>query len=150
MIFKSFNFQDSPTDPFIQYAGATNNAGATGNFGGTLPTYRFYSTLDWVYGSFDVTFNNTYVAGTEDTGVNGNSTPPIPVNRYISWDARFGYNWRRPNAKFASDLSFALGVNNFMNAMPPLAPRAFVDNNADVGTFSPIGRLIYVTVAVKL
>jgi iron complex outermembrane receptor protein len=150
MIFKSFNFQDSPTDPFIQYAGATNNAGATGNFGGTLPTYRFYTTLDWVYGSFDVTFNNTYVAGTEDTGVNGNSTPPIPVSRYISWDARFGYNWHRANAKFASDLSFALGVNNFTNAMPPLAPRAFVDNNADVGTFSPIGRLVYVTAAIKL
>jgi iron complex outermembrane receptor protein len=34
--------------------------------------------------------------------------------------------------------------------MPPLAPRAFLDNNADVATFSPIGRLIYLTVAVSL
>jgi iron complex outermembrane receptor protein len=33
--------------------------------------------------------------------------------------------------------------------MPPLAPRAFLDNNADVSTFSPIGRLIYATLSVS-
>jgi iron complex outermembrane receptor protein len=47
-------------------------------------------------------------------------------------------------------LTTALGVNNVADRMPPLAPRAFLDNNADVATFSPIGRLIYLTVAVSL
>jgi iron complex outermembrane recepter protein len=149
MIFKSFNFQDAPGHPFIQYAGATNNAGATGNFGGTLPTYRFFTTLDWQRGNFDVTLNNTYVSATQDTGVNGNSTPTIPVDKYVSWDARVAYDWRRENARFGGDITFAVGVNNFTNEMPPLAPRAFVDNNADAATFSPIGRLVYGTVTIK-
>jgi len=33
--------------------------------------------------------------------------------------------------------------------MPPLAPRAFLDNNADVATFSPLGRLIYCSLVVS-
>ena len=47
-------------------------------------------------------------------------------------------------------VTLALGVNNLSNRMPSLAPRAFVDNNADVATFSPIGRLVYATVSVML
>jgi hypothetical protein len=149
MVFKSFNFQDAPGHPYIQYAGASNNAGATGNFGGTLPKYRFFTSLDWVPGDFDVTLSNTYASATQDTGVNGNSTPTIPVRSYIAWDARVAYDWRREHARFGGDINFALGVNNFTNQMPPPAPRAFVDNNADVATYSPIGRLVYGTVAVK-
>jgi iron complex outermembrane receptor protein len=99
-------------------------------------------------GGFDVTLSNTYAAATQDTGVNGNSTPTIPVRSYISWDARVAYDWHREHSRFGGDISFALGVNNFTNQMPPLAPRAFVDNNADVATYSPIGRLVYGTVAV--
>jgi iron complex outermembrane recepter protein len=149
MIFRSFNFQDAPGHPYIQYAGASNNAGATGNFGGTLPTYRFFTTVDWAYGGFDVTLDNTYAAATIDTGVNGNSTPPIPVGRYLTWDARVAYNWHLDQTRFGGDITAAVGVNNFTNEMPPLAPRAFVDNNADVATFSPLGRLVYVTLAVS-
>jgi iron complex outermembrane receptor protein len=44
----------------------------------------------------------------------------------------------------------AVGVNNLTNRMPPLAPRTFTDNNADVATYSPIGRLVYATVSVML
>jgi iron complex outermembrane receptor protein len=33
--------------------------------------------------------------------------------------------------------------------MPPLAPRAFVDNNADVSTYSPLGRLTYASVELQ-
>ena len=47
-----------------------------------------------------------------------------------------------------SKLTVAVGVNNLADRMPPLAPRAFLDNNADVSTFSPIGRLIYGTLSV--
>jgi hypothetical protein len=147
-IFKSFNFQDSPGHPYIQYAGATNNAGATGGFGGTLPQYRVFSTIDWTHDNWDVTINNTYVSGTQDTGVNGNSVPTIPVASYVTFDTRVAYDWRREDARFGSDVVFAVGVNNIADRMPPLARRAFVDNNADVSTFSPIGRLVYATVGV--
>lgn len=147
-IFKSFNFQDQPGHPFIQYAGKTNNAGASGGFGGTLPTYRFFTTLDWTYYNLDITVHNTYVSATDDTGVNGTSTPAIPVSSYTAWDLRGAYDWHLSGSDEARTLTVALGVNNIGNRMPPLAPRAFVDNNADISTFSPIGRLVYGTVAV--
>jgi iron complex outermembrane receptor protein len=45
-------------------------------------------------------------------------------------------------------ITAAVGINNIADRMPPLAPRAFLDNNADVSTFSPIGRLIYATLSM--
>jgi iron complex outermembrane recepter protein len=42
-----------------------------------------------------------------------------------------------------------MGVNNIFNRMPPLAPQAYTDNDADVSTYSPIGRLLYVMGRVK-
>jgi iron complex outermembrane receptor protein len=147
-IFTSFNFQDLPGHAFIQYAGTTNNAGGSGGFGGTLPKYHFFTTLDWVFHDVDLTVSNTYVSSTVDTGVNGTSTPTIPVASYTTFDARAAYDWHFPQLHDGSKLTVAIGVNNLANRMPPLAPRAFLDNNADVSTFSPIGRLIYGTLAV--
>jgi iron complex outermembrane receptor protein len=43
----------------------------------------------------------------------------------------------------------AVGVNNLANRMPPRSPQAFTDNNADVATYSPLGRLFYATFAAK-
>jgi iron complex outermembrane recepter protein len=147
-IFTSFDFQDLPGHSFIQYAGTTNNAGGSGGFGGTLPKYRFFTSFDWVYHNLDVTLSNTYVSSTMDTGVNGTSTPQIPVASYYTFDARAAYDW--PIQRFHdAKLTVAVGVNNIADRMPPLAPRAFLDNNADVATFSPIGRLIYGTLSVS-
>jgi iron complex outermembrane receptor protein len=146
-IFTSFNFQDLPGNSYIQYAGTTNNAGGSGGFGGTLPKYRFFTTFDWTFHNVDLTVSNTYVSSTVDTGVNGTSTPTIPVASYTAWDARAAYDWQLPRLHEGSKLTVAVGVNNLTDRMPPLAPRAFLDNNADVSTFSPIGRLVYGTLA---
>jgi iron complex outermembrane recepter protein len=137
-IFDSFNFQGLPGQAYIQYAGHATNAGV---FGGTLPKYHFYTTLDWAYGDFDFAVANTYLSAVTDTGPNGNLAP-LPVSRYSAWDLRAAYSWQKFKA--------AVGVNNLTNRMPPLAPRTFTDNNADVATYSPIGRLVYATVTVSL
>ena len=142
-IFKSFNFQALPGGAFIQYAGHSNN---TGVFGGTLPKYRFYTTVNWNYRDWDVTLGNTFVSSTTDTGPNGTSTPEIPVSSYLTWDLRAGYDFHSANFRH---LRVAFGVNNMTDKMPPLAPRAFLDNNADVATFSPIGRLMYGTASIE-
>ncbi|HEV2139572.1 MAG TPA: TonB-dependent receptor plug domain-containing protein [Candidatus Dormibacteraeota bacterium] len=137
-IFDSFAFQGLPGQAYIQYAGHATNAGV---FGGTLPKYHFYTTLDWAYRDFDFGVANTYLSALTDTGVNGNLAP-LPVSRYSAWDLRAAYTWQKVKA--------AVGVNNVTNRMPPLAPRTFTDNNADVATYSPIGRLVYATVTVTL
>lgn len=145
-IFRSFKFQGLAGQSFIEYAGNSNN---TGVFGGTLPKYRFFSTLDWTYRNLDITVNNTYVSGTNDTGANGTTTPVIPVASYLSWDVRVAYDWHLSAANDRRVLTTAIGANNIANRMPPLAPRAFLDNNADVATFSPIGRLVYGTLSIS-
>ncbi len=141
-IFDSFKSQSLPGQPFIEYAGNATNAGV---FGGTLPKYRFYTTLDWTYRDLDVTIGNTYASSVTDTGPNGTSNPPLPVNRYVAWDLRAAYAYHGAGLK---KVNFAVGVNNATNRMPPLAPRTFTDNNADVSTYSPIGRFYYGTVTV--
>ena len=137
-IFDSFSFQGLPGQAYIQYAGHATNAGV---FGGTLPKYHFYTTFDWAYRDFDVGLANTYLSAVTDTGTNGNLAP-LPVSRYSTFDVRATYTWQK--------FKLAVGVNNFTNRMPPLAPRTFTDNNADVSTYSPIGRLAYATVSVTL
>ncbi|WP_347260109.1 TonB-dependent receptor [Rudaea sp.] len=148
-VFNKFNFQPLPGGAYIEYAGHTNNAGASGGFGGTLPKYRFYSTLNWSDGNWDVTLGNTYSSAASDTGVNGTSTPEIHVSSYVAWDLRVGYDIHPANDKQIKDIKVAVGMNNIANRMPPLAPRAFVDNNADVATYSPLGRLTYASVEVQ-
>ena len=83
------------------------------------------------------------------TPANGTTTPRIPVASYVAWDLRTAYNWHMSPKRESTVMTVALGVNNLTNRMPPLAPRAFLDNNADVATFSPIGRLIYGSVSVS-
>jgi iron complex outermembrane receptor protein len=51
--------------------------------------------------------------------------------------------------KYGKSWTIAAGINNIANKMPPLAVQAFTDNNADTGTYSPIGRLVYVTASLK-
>jgi iron complex outermembrane receptor protein len=142
-IFNSFRFQALPGQPYIEYAGHATNSGV---FGGTLPRYRFFTTLDWNFNDVDFSIGNTYISAVTDTGPNGTSAP-LPVSRYFSWDARLAYDWHGGPLK---DLQLAVGVNNLTDRMPPLAPRTFTDNNADVSTYSPIGRLFYGTLSVSL
>ncbi len=142
-IFDSFAFQGLPGQAFVQYAGHATNAGV---FGGTLPKYHFYTTFDWMLKGLALSVANTYLSAVTDTGINGNLAP-IPVSSYLSWDLRAAYQWQISTAKY---LRGAIGVNNVADRMPPLAPRTFTDNNADVSTYSPIGRLVYATLTLGL
>ena len=73
------------------------------------------------------------------------------VNHYSTLDLRVGYSSERrvSFAPFLKGWRIAAGINNVFDRMPPLSPQAFSDNNADVSTYSPIGRLIYATAALK-
>lgn len=125
----------------VQGAGASNNASV---FGGTLPRYRFYTTVDWTYHDLELTLGNTYASGVDDRGAGG-TLSPIPVSSYVTWDARAAYDWHTAKVK---DVKLAVGVNNLSNRMPPSDPRVFTDNNVDVSTYSPIGRLVYANFSV--
>jgi iron complex outermembrane recepter protein len=143
-LLNSFKFTPGIAgQPTIQNAGTSNTESV---FGGTLPKQRFYSTIDWTYADIELTLANTYVSGVKDTGASG-TLAPIPVASYTTFDARAAYT-RHVDRLAVQTVKIAVGVNNLANRMPPLDPRVFTDNNADVSTYSPIGRLVYATVTV--
>ena len=143
-LLNSFKFSPGIAgQPTIQNAGTANSESV---FGGTLPKRRFYSTIDWMYDDLDLTLANTYASGVQDTGASG-ILAPIPVASYTTFDVRASYVVH-VNKVEVQDLKVALGVNNLANRMPPLDPRTFTDNNVDVSTYSPIGRLVYATLTV--
>ena len=84
---------------------------------------------------------NTYVSSVEDAGLTG-TLPGLPVSSYSAWDLRAAYDWALQGGE---KVTLGVGVNNLSDRMPPLAPRAFANQytNADIASYSPIGRLVY-------
>ena len=156
-VFDSFKFQALPYQPYYEYAGYATNGGT--GVQGTLPKYRFYTTFDWRVANWSATLANTYASAVTDIGAGGivyatsTTLKPMHVASYTAWDVRLAYlgTWGSTGAlgRFGETWTAALGVNNIADRMPPASPQAFTDNNADVATYSPIGRLIYVSAAVK-
>ncbi|MEO8811062.1 MAG: TonB-dependent receptor [Rhodanobacter sp.] len=147
-IFNSFKFQRRPGDPSQDYAGNASNIGV---FAGTLPKYRFYSTLDWSNDNLDLSLANTFISSVNDAGAAG-TLPGIRVPSYSVWDLRGAYTWKlgEGGGDGGRAITLALGVNNIANTMPPIFPRAFINQftTSDIGTYSPIGRLVYGSVRV--
>ena len=156
-IFKSFLFQALPGQKFYEYAGTSTNGGGAQ---GSLPKYRFYTSLAWDINELNVNVGNTFASSTKDQFAGGltfetNSSLAVPtqkstpVNRYSAWDLRLAYRADSLPGGIGKGWTAAIGVNNITNRMPPLSPFAFQDNNADAASYSPIGRLVYVTVSLK-
>ncbi len=154
-VFLHYLFQALPGQQFYEYAGYVTNGGT--GVQGTVPKYHFYSTLNWKRDNVDLTLGNSYISAVTDIGpggivyANSKTLKAIPVASYLTWDLRAAYTDETPGTRIKAikGWSAALGVNNIANRMPPAAPQAYTDNNADVSTYSPIGRLLYVMGSVK-
>ena len=138
---------------FYNYAGFATNGGT--GVQGTIPKYSFYTTLDWQYGNWDVNLGNTYMSAVTDIGPGGlvyatsKTLKPLSVSSYTTWDLRVGYARDLEASGLVKGWSVGAGINNLFDRMPPRAPQAFTDNNADVSTYSPIGRLVYAMASIK-
>ncbi len=161
--FISYKFQALPSQKFYEYAGTATNGGT--GVQGVLPKFRAYTTLDWSVGNFDFVLGNTYVSGVTDLGAGGityetNSTKAVPsafagrIKPYTVFDLRLAYAMKDRDGH-PSGFSLAVGANNIFNRQPPVSTNnytpsaAYTDNTADVSTYSPIGRLVYVQGSVK-
>ena len=152
-IFQSYKFQALPYQKFYEYAGYATNGGT--GVQGTMPKVRFYTTLDWATDHWGATLGNTYVSSVHDIGAGGivfetsKTLKSVPVSSYMSWDLRVSYKGDAVRTVGLKGWDLALGINNFTNRMPPASAQAFTDNNADVATYSPLGRLFYMTLQAK-
>jgi iron complex outermembrane receptor protein len=154
--FDSYQFKALPDQSFYEYAGFATNGGT--GVQGTLPKYRLYTTAGWHAHSWDATVGNTYVASTTDIGPGGivfatsTTLRPLHVDRYVTTDLQLGYTLGGDTGHighYFKRVRFTVGANNVFNRMPPASPQAFTDNNVDVATFSPLGRLVFGTVEAK-
>jgi iron complex outermembrane recepter protein len=148
MAFDSYKFSDGLGDPQIQYAGNASNLGV---FAGTLPKYRFYTTVDWSYGNLDIALANTYITSITDSGAGGTGPLYVQVPHYSSFDLHGAYTWSLGGRDSDRKLVLAIGVNDLNNESPPYFPHAFSNAflTTDIGTYSPIERLIYGDVTVS-
>lgn len=162
-VFLNYQFQVLPTQKAYEYAGTATNAGT--GVQGILPRFRSYSTINWNLNHVDLTVGNTYVSSVTDQGVGGitfdtNSTKTPPSNfpgrirPYMSWDLRLAYTVADRDGR-PSGFSIAAGVNNVFDTAPRVSTNvftpsaAYTDNTADVSTYSPLGRLGYVSASLK-
>ncbi|MBL9199053.1 MAG: TonB-dependent receptor [Opitutaceae bacterium] len=156
--FLSYRFQALPSQPFYQYAGHVTNGG-TGSQG-TLPGMKWFNSLQWSHGNWSAALNNTYIDRVVDLGPGGvtfatsTTLARVPIPSYAAWDASVSRTFRgfgnSSRARTLSALRVSLGVNNLSNRMPPLATQSFgSDAGVDLTTYSPIGRLWYLSAGVK-
>jgi iron complex outermembrane recepter protein len=151
--FLDDKIQALPTESYHEYAGLVTSAE------GTIPGYRFYSTALWTLGAWEFGVANTYIPGVDDLGAGGTTFAGsttlrrTPVSSYTSWDVSVAWalwpDQKSPASTVAERLAAKLrvGVNNLANKMPPLARQAYgtPNPNVDASTYSPIGRLYYVS-----
>ena len=147
--FQRYQFQALPDQPYYEYAGFATNGGT--GVQGTLPRWRAYSTIHWDRNGWEGTIANSYIPSVTDVGVGGivfetsRVLKAVKVSSYSAWDFSGGYTFKG----VANGMRLLAGVNNAFDRMPPRAPQAFPDNNADVATYSPIGRLWWASLSVK-
>ncbi len=158
----------NPAQLVYEYAGTTTQGGGSQ---GTLPRLRMYSSLDWTMKHWDFGVANTYIGPVSDIGAGGASfytqfnagNPAYIIGRvkaYSAWDLRA--SWTSADEAGNKGLTITAGVNNLFDALPPVStninPAAGAnagatawraENNADVGTYGAIGRLFYVSAALK-
>lgn len=151
--FIDYQFQALPSQRYYEYAGHITNGGTGAQ--GVVPGMRWFTTLAWSKGPWSAFIANTYVDEVVDIGPGGITFETSatlrrrPVEAYSSTDLSVSYafsrngdtGWRR----WVSGLKVTAGVNNVADEMPPLSPQAFNESNADVSSYSPVGRLWYVS-----
>jgi iron complex outermembrane receptor protein len=140
--YNSYKTQLIPTEPYYEYAGTASQVQ-----GGTIPKWRTNTTLDWSDKGADVFLGVTYVDSVIDVGVGGDDQFGLEaVPSFVSYDVGISYDFKALHmSRFLDGLKVTIGVNNAFNKMPPLAPNAFPNTIADVGTYDgAIGRMFYI------
>jgi iron complex outermembrane receptor protein len=162
--------QDSPNGQFTNYAGTFSDPNYVGGGAqGLLPKYQVNPYFEYTWGGFDYNLSCQFIPRINDLGdINGENSinsgtakgNPYKVDSYSEFDTSASYEFGKPteNEVGAGSLTssghwydttkFTVGVNNFMDASPPLVPSSVEDNTAK-GTYDIIGRFVFFQLSKK-
>ena len=130
-------FLNSPGSPGEETAGF----GTFFTSNGTIPRWRSYTTLDWTRGGWEAVIGNTFITHVTDIDDGEH------INYYPSWDIALSYKFSQSDPSFLSmfkGLTLKVGVNDLFNRQPSTDYDTFSQDNADISTYSPIARFVYV------
>ena len=136
----TFNyFFDSPGSIGLETAGAAD----AGN--GTIPRLHAYTSLNFNRGGWNVLLANTYISGVTDDD-DGES-----VKYYTSWDGSVAYTFSQSDfgGQYLKGLTLKVGCNDLFDRQPSNDYDTFSANNADISTYSPVARFVYVEAKLK-
>jgi iron complex outermembrane receptor protein len=131
----NFNyFLDSPGSP------GTETAGAADGSNGTIPRFRGYTSLNFTRAGWSALLANTYISAVTDDGDGEH------VNYYTSWDGALSYTFSQSDwaGDILKGLTLRVGCNDLLNRQPSTDYNIFATNNADISTYSPVARFVYV------
>ncbi|MES1194694.1 MAG: hypothetical protein ABUL65_02290, partial [Opitutus sp.] len=101
-------------------------------------------------GAWTVNLGHTFYSGMTDATWDPSFLPDYQqdIPAYNSFDTSVSYVWTKGWKKIDS-VKVSVGVNNIGDKMPTKSATYDSFSNADITEFSPIGRLYFVTMAVK-
>ena len=139
-----YSYYDIQVAPGAEY---TKTAGLVTGLNGTIAKWRTYNTLTYKVGGFSTTLAHTYYPSTRDTGWTEDYTADgynQRISAYSVFDVSASYELKANKAWFKS-AKLTAGVTNIGNRMPDKSATFDGLSNADIGEFSSIGRLYYVS-----
>ena len=128
------------------FFGPEQEAGKASIYGGTIPRWRAYTTGTYTLRGWRVTLANTAIPALTDDDDGEH------INAYYSWDASVGYTFNGSEPSYLGRLKglrVDVGVNDLLNRQPSTDYDIFSTDNADISTYSPLGRVIYMEASYK-
>jgi iron complex outermembrane receptor protein len=127
---------------FLDSAGSPGTEAAAMADGtvGTIPRFRGYTSLQYGRGGWSALLANTYITAVTDDGDGEH------INYYTSWDGSIGYTFSQSDfaGEILKGLTLKVGVNDIFNRQPSTDYNIFSTDDADISTYSPIARFVYV------
>ena len=135
--YDSYTYQLLPSVAPVETVGLATDAN------GTLPRWQSNATLAWSRGRWRVNLDWQHLPGVGDPKGDGTEMKPFHTRAYDAIDVALGCTLDL-HRKWAERLTIRVGVNNVFNEQPPFDGGTYPSTHADTGTYSAIGRLVFV------
>jgi iron complex outermembrane receptor protein len=154
----SYQYQQSPTLPYVEYKGTFTP------FQGTIPEWSLHLDLTWEFKGFTYSVAANYLPEVDDPGLLigpysqpeqgftiNNPTQSFKIPSYYTIDMRLSYEFgkgKTEGRKWYDGSKFTLGCLNITDSDPPIISDA-VEDNTDKNVYDILGRFFYFEVSKK-